>query len=78
MRIVACVGFLLAATAAQAQTYTTIVDHDTRTTTMSGPTGTVSVRSSTYGGKTTYVTTVTKTGAYQPMGAGGYRPMGRR
>ncbi len=77
-RFLAGAGLTLAASVAHAQTYTTVVDRDNRTVTMSGPSGTVSVRSSTYGGTTTYVTTVTRTGAYQPMGNGRYRPMGRR
>jgi hypothetical protein len=73
MRILTCLGFLLVATAASAQTYTTVVHRDTKTVTTGPNTTTQIARTST---STTY-TTVTRTGAYQPMGAGGYHPMGR-
>jgi hypothetical protein len=78
MRAFVCFGFLLAATAAQAQTYTTVVNRDAKTVTTTGPTATATtVLTSRSGNSATYTTTVTKTGGYQPMGSGGYKPMGR-
>jgi hypothetical protein len=77
MKAFVCLGFLLAATAADAQSVTTVVNRDNGTVTSTGPTTTVrTVQTSRVGNTTTYTTTVTRTGGYQPMGAGGYRPMG--
>ncbi len=78
MRIVVCLGFLLAATAANAQTYTTVVNREANTVTTVGPSATATTtqvaRSST---SATYTTTVVRNpGGYQPMGASGYKPMG--
>ena len=80
MRFFVCFGFLLAATAAQAQTYTTVVNRDAKTVTTTGPTATATtVLTSKSGSAATYTTTVTRNGGsgYQPMGSGGYSPMGR-
>jgi hypothetical protein len=78
MRFLVCFGFLLAATAAQAQTYTTVVNGNTKTVTTTGPTATATtVLTSKSGSTATYTTTVTKnSGGYQPLGSG-YNPMGR-
>jgi hypothetical protein len=78
MRVFVCFGFLLAVTAAQAQTYTTVVNGNTKTVTTTGPTATATtVLTSKPGSTATYTTTVTKnSGGYQPMGSG-YNPMGR-
>lgn len=78
MRAFVSLGFLLAATAAHAQTYTTVVNRDTKTVTTTGPTATATtVQTSSSGSSATYTTTVTKkSGGYQPMGSG-YNPMGR-
>jgi hypothetical protein len=78
MRILVCFGFLLAATSAHAQTYTTVVNGNTKTVTTTGPTATATtVLTSKSGSTATYTTTVTKnSGGYQPMGSG-YNPMGR-
>jgi len=78
MRILTCLGFLLAATGANAQTYTTVVNREAKmVTTTTGPTATATTtqiaRTST---SATYTTTVTRTGGYQPMDSGGYHPMG--
>jgi hypothetical protein len=78
MKVLVCFGFLLAATAANAQTYTTIVNSQAKTVTTTGPNSTVTttqVERTSNGA--TYTTTVTRTGGYQPTGAGGYHPMGR-
>jgi hypothetical protein len=79
MRFFVCFGFLLAATSAQAQTYTTVVNGNTKTVTTTGPTATATtVLTSKSGNTATYTTTVTKSGGgYQPMGSSGYNPMGR-
>ena len=78
MRIFVCLGFLLAAGAANAQTYTTTVDRSNNTVTTIGngytSTTTQTSRSST---GSTYTTTITRSGGYQPMGSGGYNPLGR-
>src|SRR5690348_13174669 len=80
MRVFVCFGFLLAATAAHAQTYTTVVNGNTKTVTTTGPTATATtVMTSNNGSTRTYTTTITKNGGsgYQPMGSSGYSPMGR-
>lgn len=79
MRVFVCLGFLLAATAANAQGYTTTVNRATNTvtTTGNGYTATTTRSSTSSTGATTYTTTVTRApGGYQPMGNGGYNPMG--
>jgi hypothetical protein len=77
MRIFVCLGFLLAASAADAQTYNTTVNPATNTVTTTGNGYTATTtRSSNSSSGTTYTTTVTRTGGYQPMGSGGYNPMG--
>jgi len=64
-------GILLVATTANAQTYTTVVDRDTRTVTTTGPSATVTTTQTARSG-----TSATYTTSYQPMGTGGCRPMG--
>jgi hypothetical protein len=84
MRILGCLGFLLAAaTAANAQTYTTVVDRVAKTVTTTAPNGTTATTrqvARTASGAT-YTTTINRSGSsqgsnYQPMGASGYKPMG--
>ena len=77
MKALVCLGFVLAASAANAQTITTVVNRDSKTVTSTGPNATVTtVQTARNGNTTTYTTTVTHTGGYQPMGASGYKPMG--
>ena len=78
MRFFVCLGFLLAATAAQAQTYTTVVNSQAKTVTTTGPNATATtVQTSNNGTTRTYTTTITKnSGGYQPMGGSGYMPTG--
>jgi hypothetical protein len=78
MRLLVCLGFLLAANAAEAQTYVTTVNRstDSVTTTGSGYSATTK-RTSHTSSTSTYTTTVTRVGVYRPMGAGGYYPMGQ-
>ena len=79
MRILTCLGFLLAATAANAQTYTTVINRDAKTVTTTAPDGTTATTrqvARTSSGAT-YNTTISRSGSsYQPMGAGGYQPTG--
>jgi hypothetical protein len=79
MRVLVCFGFLLAATSAQAQTYTTVVNSQAKTVTTTGPNATATtVQTSNNGTTRTYTTTITKnSGGYQPMGGSGYNPMGK-
>jgi hypothetical protein len=78
MKVWICLGSLLAATAANAQTYTTVVNREAKTVTTTGPTATATtVQTARTGTTATYTTTITRTGGYQPMGPGGYKPMGR-
>ena len=75
MRILVCLGFLLAATAASAQS--TSVKREGDTITITGPTSTTTITQvSRSPNSSTYTTTVSRNGSYQPTGAGGYRPMG--
>ena len=84
MRITGSLIFLLAAaTAANAQTYTTVINRDAKSVTTTAPNGTKAttrqVARSSSGA--TYTTTITRSGSsqgsnYRPMGAGGYKPMG--
>jgi hypothetical protein len=77
MKALICVGLLLAATAANAQTYTTVVNREANSVTTTGPTATATTTQvSRNATGATYTTTITRTGGYQPMGGGGYRPMG--
>jgi hypothetical protein len=79
MKVWACLGFLLAATTANAQTYTTVVNRDAKTVTTTGPNATVTTTQTARSGTSaTYTTTVSRNGgsSYQPMGTGGYKPMG--
>src|SRR5690349_152143 len=60
MRFFVWFGFLLAATAAHAQTYTTVVNSNTKTVTTTGPTATATtVQTSNNGTTRTYTTTIT-------------------
>ena len=78
MKAVFCLGFLLAASAANAQTYTTVVNRDAKTVTTTGPTSTVTTtQTARTATGATYMTTVKRNGGYQPMGSSGYDPMGR-
>jgi hypothetical protein len=80
MKVLACLGFVLAAaTAANAQTYTTVINRDAKTVTVTAPNGaTATTRQvSRDSGGATYTTTITRGGSsYQPMGSSGYQPMG--
>jgi hypothetical protein len=79
MKILACLGFVLAAaTAANAETYTTVVNRDAKTVTTTAPNGTTATTTqvSRTSSGASYTTTITRAGSYQPMGAGGYQPMG--
>jgi hypothetical protein len=77
MRILAWFGFMLAATAANAQTYTTVVNRDAKTVTTTGPNATATTtQTARTSSSATYTTTITRTGGYQPMGPSGYHPMG--
>jgi uncharacterized protein YggE len=81
MRVFVCLGVLLAAGAAQAQTQTltTTINRDSRTVTISGPGYTATATRASPSSTTVIysVTTVNRAnGAYHPMGAAGYSPMG--
>jgi hypothetical protein len=79
MKILAGLGFLLAAaSAANAETYTTVVNRDARTVTTTAPNGTTATTTqvSRTSSGATYTTTITRSGGYQPMGSSGYQPMG--
>ena len=76
MKILVCLGFLLAATAANAQS-ASVVKREGNTVTITGPTTTTTITQvSRSANSSTYTTTVSRNGSYQPAGAGGYRPMG--
>jgi hypothetical protein len=77
MRVLACLGLLLSATAAHAQGYTTITNRDTKSVTTTAPNGTTATttQAAQTSSGATYVTTISRPG-YQPMGANGYRPTG--
>ncbi len=72
-----CLGFLLAGSAADAQTYTTISRTTNSTTTTGGSFTEPAKKVSRTTNSVTYVTTITRKGGYQPMGSGGYHPMGQ-
>jgi Cu/Zn superoxide dismutase len=76
MKVLLCFGLLLAAMAANAQTYTTTVSADRKTVTTTGPNVTATTQISRNANVTTRTTTITPNGGYQPMGGGGYHPMG--
>jgi hypothetical protein len=75
MRVLACLGFVLAATTAQAETWTTTTNSESRTVTNYGSGYTTTTnrvsRSST---TTTTYRTASRPHGYQPMGPGGYHP----
>jgi hypothetical protein len=81
MRLLICVGLLLATSVAHAESYTTTVGPDRRTVTTTGPRGTATTQISRSANSVTRTTTFTPngggSGGYQPMGPSGYRPMGR-
>lgn len=77
MRILVCLGFVLAASVANAQTYTTINRTTNSTTTTGGSFTAAPKQVSRTTTSVTYITTITRKGGYQPMGAGGYHPMGQ-
>jgi hypothetical protein len=77
MKFLAGLGFLLAVTAANAQTYTTVVNREAKTVTTTAPNGTTATTTQVARTSTgaTYTTTISRSG-YQPMGASAYRPTG--
>jgi hypothetical protein len=77
MRVLICFGLLLVATAANAETYTTTVSTDRNTVTTTGPNATATTQITRDANTVTRTTTIQRNGGYQPMGAGGYHPMGR-
>jgi hypothetical protein len=75
MRVLSCLTFLFVVTAAHAQSTTTTVNRETNTVTTTGQGFSATTQQTAKTGTTTtYTTTITKTGGYQPMGAGGYKP----
>jgi Cu/Zn superoxide dismutase len=76
MRALVCLGLLLAATAANAETYTTTVSADRKTVTTAGPNVTATTTIARDANGITRTTTITPNSGYQPMGGGGYHPMG--
>jgi hypothetical protein len=76
MRVLTCLALLFAVTAANAETFT--VNRDGNSVTVTGPNATVTTtETSRSGTSATYTTTVTRSSSgYQPMGSGGYHPMG--
>jgi Cu/Zn superoxide dismutase len=77
MRALIALGLLLAATAANAETYTTTVSADRKTVTTTGPSATATTQISRDANVVTRTTTISPNGGYQPMGSSGYHPMGR-
>jgi hypothetical protein len=75
MKAFLCLALLLAASAAQAQSYTAAVNRATNGVTVAGGYTTMTQISHSSSGAT-YTTTVTRSGGHQPMGNGGYNPMG--
>jgi hypothetical protein len=79
MRILGCLALLLVATAAEAQTFSTVVNRGTNAVTVTAPAGAATItrvaQTSTGVTITTTFARARRTG-YQPMGSGGYRPMG--
>src|SRR5260370_33306846 len=79
MRILTGLAFLLAATAADAQTYTTIVNREAKTVTTTGPNATaVTKQVARTSNGATYSTTVTRHGGSRvsPTGSSGRHPLG--
>lgn len=79
MKSLAGFGLLLAAaTAANAETYTTVINRDAKTVTTTAPNGTTATTTqiSRTSSGATYTTTITRSGGYQPMGSSGYNPTG--
>jgi len=77
MRVLLCMGLVLAAGAASAQTSTTTVSPDKQSVTTVGNGYSTTMRTAKdANGSTTITITRTPVGGYQPMGAGGYNPMG--
>jgi Cu/Zn superoxide dismutase len=75
MRVLISLGLLLAATAANAETFTTTVSADRQTVTTTGPNVTATTQISRNANVVTRTTTITPNSGYQPMGGTGYRPM---
>jgi hypothetical protein len=83
MKVINCLAaglaLTLAASAARAETLT--VNREGNSVTVTGPNATVTTtETSRNGNNATYTTTVTRNGSgatYQPMGSGGYHPMGQ-
>jgi hypothetical protein len=76
MRTLACLGFVLVVTSANAQTGTT-VDHETHTVTTTSPEHPASskIQAAHTANPTISTTTATKSGGDQPMGDGGDKPV---
>jgi hypothetical protein len=67
MRVLACLGFLLVATAAQAETWTTTTNRETQTVTTNGSGYTTTTRQvSRSSSTTTTYSTVSRPHGYQP------------
>ncbi|MGD0851325.1 hypothetical protein [Bradyrhizobium sp.] len=90
MKILTCLGFLLAATAANAHPYVTAVDRDANTPAFTGPAAAAVGPAARPTARSIETTTVaryqptgssgyhpTGSGGYHPNGAGGYHPTGR-
>ena len=76
MRLLVCLGFLLAATGANAQSATN-VKREGNTIIITGPTTTTTITQVSHSPNgSSYTTTIRRNGGYQPMGLAGYRPMG--
>src|ERR1700740_433488 len=67
MKVFVCLGFVLAAGVANAQTYTTTVNRTTNSTSTTGGGFTAATQTSRTTNTVTYTTTVRRTGGYQPM-----------
>jgi hypothetical protein len=82
MRILVCLGFLLAATAASAHPYVTEANREVNSLAFTGPGAAAMigqiVTPPTGSSATMTIARYQPTGAggYRPMGSGGYRPMG--
>jgi Cu/Zn superoxide dismutase len=75
MRVLISLALLLAATAANAETFTTTVSPDRKTVTTTGANVTATTQISRDANVVTRTTTITPNGGYQPMGSSGYHPM---
>ena len=76
MRILACLGFLLSATAANAHSVAADVNREAKAVTLTGPTATATMQVARAFTSVIYTTTVARSGGYRPMGNAGYRPTG--